>query len=199
MGGTGAIAADLRVLAATDRDLWAAAQGSAFRQDLYFRLCVLSVEMPPLRQRRQDFVRKLAKDLGSGVESISDGAVERLVEYHWPGNVRELENAIRSAVAVGSTEGILPEDLPESVLPAVDSPDDVVPRYSRAALEAKRELILKAYQQARGSHVHAAALLGPHPSSLLRLMRTLDLQAALRKLSAKAQADRNSHALAHDA
>jgi DNA-binding NtrC family response regulator len=190
LGGTGPIAADLRVLAATDRDLWAAAQESSFRQDLYFRLCVLSVEMPPLRQRRQDipllanyFRIEQAARQKRRVLGITAAARDCLLRYDWPGNVRELESAIRGAVAVGSTEGILPEDLPESVLPAVDAPGDIVPRYNRAVLEAKRELILKAYRQAHGSHVHAASLLGLHPSSLLRLVRTLDLQAAVGNLS----------------
>jgi transcriptional regulator of acetoin/glycerol metabolism len=92
-----------------------------------------------------------------------------------------LENAIESAVAVGSTEGILPEDLPEAVLPARDAPDDLVPRYHREIHETRRELILKAYGQG-GSHARAAALLGLDPHSLARLVRTLDLQSAIEHL-----------------
>jgi hypothetical protein len=85
---------------------------------------------------------------------------------------------------VGSTEGILPEDLPEAVLPSRDVPDDLVPRYHRQVHEGRRELVLKAYQQG-GSHARAAALLGLHPHSLARLVRTLDLQSAIEHLGSE--------------
>ena len=87
------------------------------------------------------------------------------------------------AVALGSTEGILPEDLPESVLPTGDTPDDVVPRFHRALVEARREMILKAYREACGDPALAAAVLGLHPNSLLGLVRRLDLQPAIDLLS----------------
>ena len=188
LGGSGEIAADLRVIAATDRDLSAAVQEEAFRQDLYFRLRVLSLEVPPLRQRREDIpllanyfrVEQSARQKRR-VLGITAAARDCLLRYDWPGNVHELENAIESAVAVGSTEGILPEDLPEAVLPARDAPDDLVPRYHREIYETRRELILKAYGQG-GSHARAAALLGLDPHSLARLVRTLDLQSAIEHL-----------------
>ena len=191
LGGGVAMAADLRVIAASDRDLAAAAQEGTFRQDLYFRLSVLSLEMPPLRQRREDIpllanyfrveqgARQKRRVLG-----ITAAARDCLMRYDWPGNVRELECAIESAVAVGSTEGILPEDLPEAVLPSRDVPDDLVPRYHRQVHEGRRELVLKAYQQG-GSHARAAALLGLHPHSLARLVRTLDLQSAIEHLGSE--------------
>src|SRR5277367_1997139 len=92
---------DVRVLAATNVDLRAALEEGTFREDLYYRLNVLPIDIPPLRDRKEDipllaqhFVQKLAKDIGSPVESISQAALDRLVEYHWPGNVRELENVL---------------------------------------------------------------------------------------------------------
>src|ERR1700674_787177 len=92
---------DVRVLAATNVDLRAALEQGTFREDLYYRLNVLPINIPPLRERKGDipylagyFVKKLGKDLGSPVESISDAAMERLLGYHWPGNVRELENVL---------------------------------------------------------------------------------------------------------
>jgi DNA-binding NtrC family response regulator len=188
LGAGGDISADVRVIAATDRDLSAAVQDGTFRQDLYFRLRVLSIEVPPLRHRREDIpllanyfrvdqsARQKRRVLG-----ITAAARDCLVRYPWPGNVRELQCAIEAAVAVGCTDGILPEDLPEKVLPAGDVPDELVPRYHREVQEARREMVLKAYQQG-GSHGRAAALLGLHPHSLARLVRTLDLQSAIEHL-----------------
>lgn len=188
LGGTVGIASDVRVVAATDRDLSAAVQEQAFRPDLYFRLRVLSVEVPPLRHRREDIpllanyfrVEQSARQKRR-VLGITASARDCLLRYDWPGNVRQLECAIESAVAVGSTEGILPEDLPEAVLPARDVADNLVPRYHREVHETRRELVLKAYRQG-GSHGRAAALLGLHPHSLARLVRTLDLQSAIEQL-----------------
>jgi len=188
LGAGGELTADVRVIAATDRDLAAAAHDGSFRQDLYFRLRVFSVEVPPLRQRREDIpllanyfrVEQSARQKRR-VLGITAAARDCLLRYDWPGNVRQLECAIESAVAVGSTEGILPEDLPEAVLPSHDVPDDLVPRYHRQVHEGRRELVLKAYQQG-GSHARAAALLGLHPHSLARLVRTLDLQSAIEHL-----------------
>jgi transcriptional regulator with PAS, ATPase and Fis domain len=182
------LTADVRVVAATDRDLSAAAQDGSFRPDLYYRLRVLSVEVPALRQRREDIpllanyfrVEQSARQKRR-VLGITAAARDCLLRYDWPGNVRELECAIEGAVAVGSTEGILPEDLPEAVLPSRDVPDDLVPRYHRQVHEGRRELVLKAYQHG-GSHARAAAILGLHPHSLARLVRTLDLQSAIEHL-----------------
>jgi DNA-binding NtrC family response regulator len=188
LGSSGEIEADVRVIATTDRDLAAAAQEAAFRPDLYFRLRVLFLEVPPLRQRREDIpllanyfrVEQSARQKRR-VLGITAAARDCLLRYDWPGNVRELECAIESAVAAGSTEGILPEDLPEAVLPARDAPDDLVPRYHREIQLTRRELVLKAYQQG-GSHGRAAALLGLHPHSLTRLVRALGLQSGIEHL-----------------
>ena len=188
LGANGETAADVRVIAATDHDLSVAAADGTFQQELYFRLRVLSVEVPPLRQRREDipllanyFRLEQSARQKRRVLGITAAARDCLLRYDWPGNVRQLECAIESAVSVGSTEGILPEDLPEFVLPARDVADDLVPRYHREVYETRRELVLKAYRQG-GSHARAAALLGLHPHSLARLVRTLDLQSAIEQL-----------------
>jgi transcriptional regulator with PAS, ATPase and Fis domain len=188
IGGAGELDADVRVIASAGSGLAAAVQDGTFRHDLYFRLAVMSLEVPPLRLRREDIpllanyfrVEQSARQKRR-VLGITAAARDCLLRYDWPGNVRQLECAIESAVSVGSTEGILPEDLPEAVLPARDAPDDLVPRYHRAVHETRRELVLKAYQQG-GSHGRAAALLGLHPHSLARLVRTLDLQSAIERL-----------------
>src|SRR6266851_1622435 len=100
---------DVRVLAATNVDLRAALEQGTFREDLFYRLNVLPINIPPLRERKEDipylaqhFVKKLKEDLGSTVESISESAVQRLLEYHWPGNVRELENVIERSMVLAS-------------------------------------------------------------------------------------------------
>ncbi len=103
---------DVRVVAATNQDLRAALEQGTFREDLYYRLNVVPINIPPLRERKQDipflanhFVKKLAPDTGSRAESITDAAMEKLVDYHWPGNVRELENVIeRSLVMAAGTQ-----------------------------------------------------------------------------------------------
>jgi transcriptional regulator with PAS, ATPase and Fis domain len=192
LGAATETAADVRIIAATARDLGAAVEERTFRPDLFFRLRVLAVEVPPLRQRREDIpllanyfrVEQSARQKRR-VLGITAAARDCLQRYHWPGNVRQLECAIESAVAAGSTEGILPEDLPESVLPARDAPDDLVPRYHREVYECRRELVLKAYRQG-GSHGRAAAILGLHPHSLARLVRTLELQSAIEHLGGEA-------------
>src|SRR6202790_3560216 len=100
---------DVRVLAATNVDLRAALEQGTFREDLYYRLNVLPINIPPLRERKEDipylaghFVKKLKNDLGTPVQSISEAAIQRLLEYHWPGNVRELENAIERSLVLAN-------------------------------------------------------------------------------------------------
>jgi Nif-specific regulatory protein len=110
--------------------------------------------------------------------------VQRLVtSYHWPGNIRELENAIERAVVLGSTELILPADLPEALTnsDAATGPADAT--YHDAVKEARRMVVLRAIEQAGGSHNEAARLLGLHPNNLHRLIRNLDLREAVRKMT----------------
>jgi DNA-binding NtrC family response regulator len=193
--GGGKMSADVRVVAATARNLAAAVQDGTFRQDLYFRLRVLSIEIPPLRLRCEDIpllanyfrVEQSARQKRR-VLGITAAARDCLMRYRWPGNVRELQCAIAHAVEAGCTDGILPEDLPENVLPARDAPDDLVPHYHREVQEARRELILQAYQQG-GSHGRAAALLGLHPQSLARLVHTLGLGSAIEHLGGETPPD----------
>src|SRR5207245_2565810 len=120
---------DVRVLAATNVDLRAALEQGTFREDLYYRLNVLPMNIPALRERKEDipflanhFVKKHRKDLGSSVESMSEAAIQRLMEYHWPGNVRELENVIERSMVLASG----------NVLEADDVRMDVAPRSSSA-------------------------------------------------------------------
>ncbi len=184
LGGVRPIQLEARLVAATNSDLAEAVRQGRFRQDLYFRLNVISIGMPPLRDRRDDIpllanyfrVRHSAR-VKRHVTGISARAHERLQAYGWPGNVRELESAIESAVALGSTETILEEDLPDGVLQG--SPDPHSSRFQGALMETKKRLIEEAYQRARGDYIEAAKLLGLHPNSLLRLVRNLNLKGTV--------------------
>ena len=188
VGGTRAIKVDIRLITATNRNLEESISQGTFRQDLYYRLNVVSLEMPPLRERHEDipllanyFAAKYAEKCNRKISGISAEAQARLVGYDWPGNVRELENAIERAVVLGATDRILLEDLPESVLesePAATAPGT---KYHEAVAETKKQIILSAMQQAKGNYTEAAKLLGVHPNYLHRLIRNLNLKDLLKR------------------
>ena len=187
VGATRTIKADIRLIAATNRDLEDAIAAGTFRQDLYYRLNVVQLEMPALRERREDipllanyFAAKHGERCNRRVLGISPEAQARLLAYDWPGNVRELENAIERAVVLGSTELLLPEDLPESVLESETTTSIAGTSYHEGIAKAKKEIILDAMQQAKGSYTEAAKILGVHPNYLHRLIRNLDLKARLK-------------------
>jgi transcriptional regulator with PAS, ATPase and Fis domain len=119
VGGNDVIRVDFRVICATNKDLEKAVADGSFREDLYYRLNVFSVFIPPLRERKGDipllanyFVQKYSRAMGKPIASISPEAMDTIVRYNWPGNVRELENAIERAMVVGKPPSIRPEDLP---------------------------------------------------------------------------------------
>ena len=187
VGGTQSIKVDIRVIAATNKNLDEAIQQGEFRQDLFYRLNVVSFEMPPLRERRDDimllasyFADKYGPTCNRRLTGISTDARACLVNYDWPGNVRELENAIERAVVLGTTDLILPEDLPETVLETKKTTPVSTAGYHEAVAETKRGIILKAMDQARGNFTEAAKILGIHPNYLHRLIRNLDLREHLK-------------------
>ncbi|MDT4896606.1 MAG: two-component system, NtrC family, response regulator HydG [Acidobacteriota bacterium] len=188
VGGTRTLKVDIRLIAATNKDLEEAIRQGSFRQDLYYRLNVVALSMPPLRERREDisllasyFVQKYSDKCNRRVKGISSEARVRLTSYDWPGNVRELENAIERAVVLGTTEVILPEDLPEAALETATPTTGVVANYHDAVTEAKKQLILKAVEQAGGNYTEAARLLGVHPNYLHRLIRNMNLRPEIKK------------------
>ena len=186
LGGTRPISIDIRLIAATNQDLAQAVKNGTFRKDLFYRLNVLSLVMPPLRQRREDiailaeyFVSKYIKKLNTKVRRISPEAMSRLVNYDWPGNVRELENAIESALVLSVSDSIQPEDLPEPILEkAVVSTGDRS-KYHSEVRERKKQLILETLQQTKLNYTEAAQILGVNVNYLHRLIRNLDLKEAL--------------------
>ena len=184
LGGTRPIKLNIRLVAATNRSLPESVKAGTFRNDLYYRLNVVNLNMPPLRDRREDisvladhFAAKASRKCGMRLKPLSSEALACLLHYDWPGNVRELENALERALVLGSTDSILPDDLPEAVLEAGSASTASTDKYHGSIKETKKQLILQALHQANGSYIEAAKALGMHPNSLLRLIRTLDLKA----------------------
>ena len=189
VGGTTSIKVDIRLIAATNKNLEEAIEAGEFRQDLFYRLNVVSFEMPALRDRREDipllatyFADKYSVKCNRRLTGISAEARTCLSAYDWPGNVRELENAIERAVVLGTTDRILPEDLPEAVLETDHVPDtSTTLKYHEAVTQTKRQIILDAMTQAKGNYTEAAKLLGVHPNYLHRLITNLNLRDELKK------------------
>ncbi|MGD0619226.1 MAG: sigma 54-interacting transcriptional regulator [Bryobacteraceae bacterium] len=182
VGGTKPIKVDIRVIAATNRDLEAAIKEGSFRRDLYYRLNVVSVELPPLRDRRDDipvlatwFADKYSRAASRRISGFSKEAHSCLLNYPWPGNVRELENAIERAVVLGSSDVIAPDDLPEVVLEGVES-GELPGSYHAAIRQTKKRLIQDALDKSGGNFTEAARLLGVHPNYLHRLVTNLQMR-----------------------
>jgi Nif-specific regulatory protein len=190
VGGTRPVRVNVRWVAATNRDLRAAIRKGAFREDLFYRLNVVSIALPPLRERRSDipllaayFADKFGRRVGRKNPGVSLQARTVLMNYDWPGNVRELENAIERAVVLGSGDLILPEDLPETILDPTPPEAEATGRLHGSLREEKRRLILQAVRDAGGNQTEAAKLLGINPTYLSRLIRNLNLKDDLRRLA----------------
>jgi transcriptional regulator with GAF, ATPase, and Fis domain len=190
VGGTKPIKIDVRFLAATNKDLQKEVREEKFRADLFHRLNVISLTLPPLRERPEDvaelaehFAARYAKKCNRQVRGISEAALACLRQYEWPGNIRELENAMERAVVIGSSEQILPEDLPDSLQENGLEETATPAKYHESIRNLKRQMILSALEQAGGNVTEAAKLLGVHANYLHRLMRNLELRPKMRKQS----------------
>ena len=188
VGGTRSIDLDVRVIAATNRDLDAAIKAGTFRQDLYHRLNVVKITMPSLHERREDipllasyFTEKYSNECKRPVNGITPEARAVLQNYDWPGNVRELENAIERAIVLGSSDMIGIDDLPRRVADSAENANATEATYYEAIKDAKRQIVLSALEQSKGNYTEAAKALGIHPNNLHRIIRTLDIKAALAK------------------
>jgi Nif-specific regulatory protein len=194
VGGTRRVAVDFRLIAATNRNLEEAIAQATFRRDLYYRLNVVALVIPPLRERTGDipllaqyFVRRHAGRVKRRVNGITPAALTCLSKYDWPGNIRELENAIERAVVLGSTDQILVEDLPDAVVEAgaqsaAAAPASMSSQFHDVITQSKKNLIIRVFEKAGGNYTAAAQMLGLHPNYLHRLIRNLNLKASLRKL-----------------
>jgi len=165
VGGTRDIAVDVRVIAATNKDLETEVAEGRFREDLYFRLNVVTIRVPPLRERIDDipllvehFLRKYAPP-GQKPKKISPRAMRLAMDYAWPGNVRELENAIQRAVVLSRGETIFPEQLPAKVQAAGEGESEPL-ESGRTIREMERDIIVKTLAETGGNRTHAAEILG---------------------------------------
>jgi len=187
LGSPRTMKVNVRLIAATNRDLADEVRKGRFRQDLYYRFNVLSLTMPPLRQRSEDiqllathFAKVYSTKCKRRIEGISPEARSLLRTYDWPGNVRELENAIERAVVLGGVEMIVPEDLPESLFETRESAGALTVTYQEALKRAKSAIVVNAIKETNGNYIEAARKLGLHPNNLHRLIRNLDLKSKLR-------------------
>ncbi|HET7108544.1 MAG TPA: sigma 54-interacting transcriptional regulator [Candidatus Acidoferrum sp.] len=187
LGGTCSIKLNVRFIAATNKDLQKAVTDEKFRLDLFYRLNVVSITMPALREHAEDipfladhFVTRFSLRCNRKVRGLSPAARACLAQYDWPGNIRELENAIERAIVIGSSDIILPEDLPDALADRALPVNESATRFQDAIRETKRHLILSALEQSQGSFTQAAKLLGLHPNYLHRLVSNLDLKARLK-------------------
>jgi DNA-binding NtrC family response regulator len=192
VGGTKTVPVDVRVIAATNKDLEAEVASGNFREDLYFRLAVLSLRLPPLRERTEDipllvehFVRKYARELDKNVLAFAPGALIRLGGYGWPGNVRELENVIYEAMVMAEGEWVTETALPARLrLMAAIQEGNRPPGPSGSLREEvqcvaerrEKELILEALRQAGGSRSRAARALGVSRKTLFNKMTALEIR-----------------------
>ena len=167
VGGTGTIKVDVRVIAATNRDLEELIEKGQFREDLYYRLNVFPIHLPPLRKRRTDiplladfFVEKYSKMHHKSIKRISTPAIDMLMSYHWPGNVRELENCIERAVILSQDDVIHGHHLPPTLQTAEASGTKPKGTLTSALEGVEKELLLEALKSSRGNMAKAAKSLG---------------------------------------
>lgn len=180
VGGTKPISVDVRIIAATSRDLDASVRESRFREDLYHRLNVVPIALPPLKQRKEDisvltqhFLERFSKETKKRFSEITEEAMEKLLAYDWPGNVRELANVVERAIVLGIGPRVALHDLPPRIVAAEPRTNPESISYRKAVDAYRRELIVKALNRTEGSRAAAARALGLHEKYLLRLIRSL--------------------------
>jgi len=205
VGGEGPLAVDVRIIAASNQDLEAAVARKTFREDLFYRLNVVTIHLPPLRERREDipllvghFLRQYAKEHGEEPKVFSSEALELLFKYPWPGNVRELENVVKRACVLSTTPLILPEHLPPHLLTGRQPEramglEEMLARGVTALLQnlrpaeegklysyflslLERPLFTEVLRRTRGNQVEAARLLGINRNTLRKRLRALGIE-----------------------
>jgi two-component system response regulator PilR (NtrC family) len=190
LGGVDTVKVDVRIIAATNADLDIAVQHGTFREDLFYRLNVITVTLPPLRKRTEDvpmlaqhFLAHYARENEKHLRDISPQAMEALLDYHWPGNVRELENVIERAVVLSTGEVLGVDLLPSSVRhpESVGLPPPTLPAngvaFKEAVSEYERQIIIKALQASNGVQKRAAELLQVKPTTLHEMMKRLNISS----------------------
>jgi transcriptional regulator with GAF, ATPase, and Fis domain len=179
VGGTSPVSVDVRIIAATNQDLEGAVKSKLFREDLYYRLNVIKIALPPLRERVEDipllvrfFINKFNKKMGKNIRRVSPHAMKVLVSHAWPGNIRELEHVIERALVIAEADELTKEDLPLEIMPAHN---DAGKDWTLERME--REHILKVLDLAGGSKKKASALLGLDTTTLWRKLKKYRIRA----------------------
>ena len=192
VGSVEAKAVDARLVAATNTDLWQKVQNGEFREDLYYRLNVITIEMPPLRERREDipllathFLRIYCEENQRAVDGFSSEVMDALSDYHWPGNVRELENAVERAVVLCRGNSIEIDELPQAVRrePSLKQAMTVLPAggtdFRASVAEFQEHLIREALKRSGGVQRRAAGLLKLSPTTLNEMIHRLGIESPL--------------------
>jgi len=184
VGGRERIQLDVRVLAATNREIEEEIKKGTFREDLYYRLNVISIYLPPLRERGEDvillandFLNRFGRDMNTKANRFSDEALAALRSYDWPGNIRELENKVRRAIIMAKGSYIMPEDLalPHSEKQLLRQPGRLTPKEARDRLES--QYIIEALRRSNGNVTHAAERLGITRGTFYNLMKRYGVDA----------------------
>ncbi len=190
VGSTRTIGVDVRIIAATNQDLLSAVKKGKFREDLYYRLNVIPIIVPPLRRRKSDtpllvdfFVKKFNQEKQKNIKRFTPKAMEALLRYDWPGNVRELENLVERVIILSNGDEVGVKDLPESMIQrtkTVEPEKAAIPRaampFDRAVAEYEKQLILKALEEANWVKTKAAKLLKMNRTTLIEKMKKIKLR-----------------------
>ncbi len=183
IGGSHQIKVDVRIIAASNKDLKGATKKGEFRDDLFYRLNVINIHLPPLRERMEDvpllvehFIKKHAsKRKDMLIKGITDDAMNTLMNYSYPGNVRELENIIERAISFTNSPKILPSDFPSYVLQSPSKKRTLPSRFKESLRDFEREVIWSALQESRGNISKAATVLGIHRQQLQKKIKNLKI------------------------
>jgi len=182
LGDTNSYPVDMRIICTTNRDLKSLIQEGRFREDLFYRVKVIDIELPPLRERKEDlplliqyFVNKFGRDSKKEISGVSERALNILLNYSWPGNIRELENVLQRAVTLSQNEEILPEDLPTALIEEVGEniiEKGLIKKYTIKQLE--KEYIKRVLIEVEGNKSKAAEILGLDRKTLYRKLQEID-------------------------
>jgi transcriptional regulator with PAS, ATPase and Fis domain len=177
VGGTESIKVDVRIIAATNQSLEPLIKNGKFREDLFDRLNVVTITLPPLRERKEDipflanhFLQKFSEENHKNISHLSPEALEILMRYSWPGNVRELEHTIERAVIFSIHPMILPEDLPKKTLEEIGGPEILMPEKPLSLRELEKKYVLKVLQETGGNKKKASEILGIDRVTLYRIL-----------------------------
>ena len=181
LGDTGSYPIDARIISASNRDMKLLIQQGRFREDLYYRLKVIDIELPPLRERKEDiplliqnFINRIGKEMKKEISGVAEEALKILLNYSWPGNIRELENVIQRAITLSQHETILPEDLPSSM--THDGDENLIEKGLREQYTINRlekEYILRVLRLVGGNKSKAAEILGLDRKTLYRKLQEI--------------------------